>query len=423
MKHDKPVKPITSYIKGMQDADAEALINGLKTVIFLAANNLPLSKLEDITGHLGKKLWEVKDLQEHYMNWRFAVQATEAVSDYLTERLRKDLALSPCISLEFDELTDKSTTALLIAYVGYIKDGRSHKSFGLCVEMESTKGEAISFAVLGVCKHLGIEIGSMASNSTDGAASMAGNKNGAQAWIKKKNPYTLHTHCVAHISALASADAYTESELRELDELLSMVFAVFRNSPKMMAQFKDLQEQLELKPLRMVQYHGVRWLSRYEVLKRLWDRLVPLLRCLENDDRKSSGSENVMKELLEFSTMARLRFTMVIIEMLAKFNKFLQNRRLHPVEVIEQLDLTIDQIESAFIDSGVTSSYLMEWLNDELELDADGDHVMWPKISKASGAVPEAEGTEPIDVHVGHDQVPGSEKAKEHLASMQKGEL
>lgn len=408
MKNDKPAKPITSYIRGMQGADTEALINGLKTVAFIASNNLPLAKFEPVTKDLGKNLWGVKELQEHYMNWRFATQAAEAISDYLTEQLKKDLALSPCLSLEFDELTDNSTASLLIVYVGYIKDGSPRKSFGSCVEMESTKGEAISFAVLGVCEHLGIDIGSVTSISTDGAAAMAGNKNGAQAWIKKQNPYTLHTHCVAHISALASADVYTDSVLRELDDLLSMVFAVFRNSPKMMAQFKDVQEQLDLKPLRMLQFHGVRWLSRYEVLQRLWDRLVPLLQCLETDDRKSSRSENVMKDLLEFGTMAGLRFTMVIIEMLAKFNKFLQNRRLHPVDVMEQLDITIDQIESAFIDHGVTSPSVVKWLNEELEHNADGDYVMWPKILKADDAVPEDEETEQMEY-----SVPGSKKAKE----------
>jgi hypothetical protein len=383
---EKQTKGINDYIENMLEEDALAVVNGLKVVAFQAAEMVPIHKFTSFINNLGKKLWKVPNLQESYTNWRFAWQAVEALSSHLTQKLRRDLAQSPCYTVQFDELTDCTTKALLIVYVGYIKQGRPATSFGLCREMESTTGEAIAAAVKSVCHHLGIKFSSLTSFATDGASAMSGSRCGAQAFLKKLNPYALHSHCVAHISALASADMFLQGELKDLDVLLSLIFAVFTRSAKMSALLQDIQEELELKPLKMLQFHSIRWLSRHKVLNRVLERLVPLLICLESDERKDSKAMEIVMRLLDFRTMGLLRYSLAVVEKLASFNRFLQNRNLHPADIKDRLDVTICELKADFIADGVRSPSIVRWLEEELELEADGDDVMWPKTGSVEQA-------------------------------------
>ena len=113
-------------------SSATKVIKGLKSVALLASENIPIAKYNSLVTRLGRA-WDVEDINdEHYTNDIFAWEAVGSIAEHLTGNLRRELAVSPVYSLQFDGMTDNSNRSLLVVHVGYIKDGKPKLRFAQC---------------------------------------------------------------------------------------------------------------------------------------------------------------------------------------------------------------------------------------------------------------------------------------------------
>ena len=81
------------------------------------------------------------------------------------------------------------------------------------------------------------------ASGDDGASVMLGNRGGVSTLLKKKAPFLVANHCVAHQLALASSQAANEIPyLKRFKDVLDQLFRYYQNSPVHMSGLKSMQD-------------------------------------------------------------------------------------------------------------------------------------------------------------------------------------
>eukprot|EP01018_Ginkgo_biloba_P030781 Gb_34347 [translate_table: standard] len=180
-----------------------------------------------------------------YTNRKVASEFIHTISEYLERIQEKKMLESPFFSLMLDESIDRSLEKHLIVYTIFL-------------------------------------------DSKDGASSMVGSENGFVTLLKKDLPNLICIHCIAHREALVTSDASKKiPELMYIEKLANKVYSWVGNSTKRNNELHSLQEVMELESLQVLQIHGIRWLSRGQVIERLV-AIIPAILSLWKRQTKGS---------------------------------------------------------------------------------------------------------------------------------------
>jgi hypothetical protein len=183
--------------------------------------------------------------------------------------------------------------------------------------------------------------------STDGASSMVGNENGFITFLKKDVPNLVGVHCIAHREALAASDASKKiPELLFVEKLANKVYSWVQNSTKRNSQLIALQELMQLETLQALQIHGVRWLSRGQVIERLVVLMPPILTLWKNE-RKDSWYDKARI----FSVQFCLHMLADIMCELNKLNKQFQEEYIDVSSLGAAIDVTVNTLKRWFLRS------------------------------------------------------------------------
>ena len=131
--------------------------------------------------------------------------------------------------------------------------------------------------------------------ATDGASVMVGRKNGLAAKLKDVNPRLISVHCVCHKLALACTDAKDDGNLKfikEVETVVTQLWKLFENSPKRLACYLKVQQQLKNLKLsneksrkmvakKLQKACDTRWLSFSSAIQSLYTDLVAVLQTLK----------------------------------------------------------------------------------------------------------------------------------------------
>ncbi|MCO5575625.1 hypothetical protein L7F22_029427 [Adiantum nelumboides] len=92
----------------------------------------------------------------------------------------------------------------------------------------------------------------MVSFGSDGAAVMVGSRNGLASLLKKRSPYMVPIHCLAHRTHLCISDAFQGNAIANyVDWVPNELAAMFKKSSKRSARLVELQEAYDCPPLKM----------------------------------------------------------------------------------------------------------------------------------------------------------------------------
>lgn len=105
-----------------------------------------------------------------------------------------------------------------------------------------------------------IDISDMVGFGADNASVMMGNKGGVQARFKETNPNLFIMGCICHSMHLC-ASASAEKLPKSIEEFTRAVYNHFAHSPKRMDEFKEYEEFVQIKPLKLLRPSQTRWLS------------------------------------------------------------------------------------------------------------------------------------------------------------------
>ena len=108
---------------------------------------------------------------------------------------------------------------------------------------------------------------------------MVGSENGFVTFLKNDLPNLIVTHCIAHREALAASDASKKIlEFLFVEKSANKVYSWVGNSTKRNNELIYLLEIMELESLQFLQIHGIRWLSRVQVVERPKERTLGIIR-------------------------------------------------------------------------------------------------------------------------------------------------
>lgn len=193
------------------------------------------------------------------------------ISCNILKQIIDELKTSPFpFSIQLDETTDISNCSQLLVFVRYISADTVKEEFLFCEPLLQTTKAVDVLAMLNgfFDRHDFNWKQKLHSICADGAPAMLGNKSGFAQLVKKDAPHILVTHCFLHRHALA-----TKTLPRSLKEVLSIVIKTvnfIRSRALNHRLFKTLCQEMSAEHEVLLYHTEVRWLSRGQVLKRIF---------------------------------------------------------------------------------------------------------------------------------------------------------
>lgn len=198
-------------------------------------------------------------------------------------------------SMQLDESTDVSQCSQLLVFVRYVHNETNcfKEEFLFCHSLLETTKAADVFNVIKFFfenHHVDWKT-KLGSLCTDGAPAMLGNTSGFATLVKKEIPNVMVTHCFLHRHALASRTL--PGFLKDVMSTCIKIINFIRSRALNHRLFKILCQEMGAEHDILLYYTEVRWLSRGQVLKRLFElRLEALIFLKEKENALYTFLEN-----------------------------------------------------------------------------------------------------------------------------------
>ena len=281
-------------------------------------------------------------------SWEIIHALNSVVEDELLNELRQANFFS-CLA---DESTDITINQQLSLYVRYTSQGKVNVRFLKLLFLQSTTADAIASSIVGFLQSVNVDLCRLVMFTSDGANVMLGSHNGVHVKLRAHSPALLEYQCVAHREALAVGQAYeTVAYLKKVEGILKGLYSHFAHSSKRLEGLKGMFAVLEMKFIKVKKLFDIRWLSRLEAVEAIvrgYTALVAYLAdraCTEGD----AVCEGLHKQMTTYRFVLTLHFLHDVLGALCGLNKFLQSKVLHPVEVIEKVNRTVDVLRGRYL--------------------------------------------------------------------------
>lgn len=208
--------------------------------------------------------------------------------------------------------------------------------------------------------------------AADGANVMFGGKHSVVVLLKQVCPKLVLIKCVCHSFALCSSyackhvPAYVEQLCRDIHNFLN-------NSPLRAAKFNELQDIMNLKPLKMLHPSATRWLSLEAVVNRMLERYEVLKVYFSFQDASVDGKQaekmrEIHEKLCNPLTMLYLNLLGYVIPKINKLNRMFQSEN----PKVYQLYSETERLVRTILDNFMRPEYMVNLKN-------VGDVVLEPK--------------------------------------------
>ena len=210
----------------------------------------------------------------------------EEMSINIKEQVINEIKAAGLFALQLDESTDVSSCAQLIVFTRYIHDGTFKEELLFCSPLETTtKGEDVMKMVTDYFSEVGLSWENVCGVCTDGAPAMLGSKSGFASRVKAISPSVTLTHCMIHRQALASRTLPRDLQAI-LDNAIKIVNYI-KSMPVNSRLFKELCKDLDSEHQVLLFYTKVRWLSKGNVLNRVFELRHELKMFLDMQEKES----------------------------------------------------------------------------------------------------------------------------------------
>ncbi|XP_068219230.1 protein FAM200C-like [Palaemon carinicauda] len=186
---------------------------------------------------------------------------------------------------QLDESTDVSSCSQLLVFVRYINSGDIKDEFLFCIELETTtKADDVMEKVSSFFQEEYLQWENVCGVCTDGAPAMLGSKSGFQSRVKKLAPQAKGIHCMIHRYALASKTL--PASLQEVLESVIKIVNYIKTKALNTRLFKELCKDMHADHEVLLFYTAVRWLSKGNVINRVFEMKDEIKLFLETQERK-----------------------------------------------------------------------------------------------------------------------------------------
>ncbi|CAI5532605.1 unnamed protein product [Closterium sp. Naga37s-1] len=236
----------------------------------------------------------------------------EAMAEHLVAKQLVDIKESAWYSLSFDESTDRARGKHLIVYVTFERGEAVVSQFLALLSLERCDAAALHDTIVKCLWSKDMSLDKLVGVSTDGASVMTGAKNGVVAMLRKRCPWLVAIHCVAHREALAAKDAAKSfKEFNVVDQMIRQTAERLGRSSTDHKTYMHLQDVILKTHLEVQGFCTVRWLSRGDAVSRFCD-VLPVLMWMWT---KEKGETEKLATSFKFHYMLYLLADVDITEM------------------------------------------------------------------------------------------------------------
>ena len=159
-----------------------------------------------------------------------------------------------CFGLLVDDVSDISVMEQMITFIQFYDKDSSEVTVeflsvdNLLEKHDSANAVAMFHTIQSNLQACTLSTDKLIGLATDVASVMVGRKNGLGAKLKDVNPRLISVHCVCHNLALACTDAKDNGNLKfikEVETVVTQLWKLFENSPKRLACYLKVQQQLK----------------------------------------------------------------------------------------------------------------------------------------------------------------------------------
>ena len=178
--------------------------------------------------------------------------------------------MSPYFALQYEESTDIAQCCQLLVFVQFldIEDKIIKEKLLMSNILETTsKWIDVMQIISNYFEHHVLKWEKLVGFCTDGAPAMLGSRSGYSTLVKEKNPSILTTHCVIYRQAKKTLPEELSNVLKPERKLVNFVKSKALNT----RIFKKLCVELDSEYDTLLFHTEVRWLSKGNMLKRLYE--------------------------------------------------------------------------------------------------------------------------------------------------------
>ncbi|KAL5246057.1 hypothetical protein ACI65C_013465 [Semiaphis heraclei] len=296
---------------------------------------------------------------QNFLSWQRQNQLIQAISTNIKNVIQQELFNAHYFSISLDSTFDISKKEQLSMVIRYInkKTGIVCERLIAVRQAISTTGKHLFTMFEEICGELNLNWKVfLVGQSFDGAASMRGQYNGLQSFIKEQNQCATYVWCWAHRFNLVIVDAVSCCiEARDLFGNLEMLYDFIGSSKHRVNLYSSYQKKnYPGKPLRQLKrVETTRWSSHASALQTTFDTfdaIIDTLHSLESDDASHRVCSVKANGLMEYLLSERFILTgmlfIKIFDMTSPLSKFLQKKNIDLLAAVNYVQNILTRIKN-----------------------------------------------------------------------------
>lgn len=274
--HKQSVNQANKLFPKKQSTDSKLLLASYYTAQTIAQKKKPHSDAQELILPCVEKIVELfhgrkaaDEIKKIPLSKQTIGRRIDDMNDDMKEQLITKLKGKE-FSIIVDEATDIAKQAKLLFYIKFIDDDNSLvEEYLTCKELKAnTTGADIYRACCEMFREFKLDWKNLRQICTDGAPAMTSRLRGFTSRVKVRHPHVQSSHCVIHKESLMCKTL--PFELQPVMQLvIDMVNAVKANGLDSRL-FSQLCESLGSEYTHLLYHSEVRWLSKGQVLKRVY---------------------------------------------------------------------------------------------------------------------------------------------------------
>jgi hypothetical protein len=244
------------------------------------------------------------DTCETYKNDKSGKMFVSSIANVEHSKTTSLIQQSKFFSVTMDGATNVSGTEQQSIFLHWATKGVRKQRFLRFVSAQTTTSKHIYESLMSSLNESEIDIEKMVGTTFDGAANMAGNRNGVNALLKQDMLYLVTIHCLAHRVELAIKDVMKTEQSNLYDKtntLLSGIYYLYKNSSKLKKELFSVFELLKLKVLLPARVGGTRWVphtvNAINIFLKSYRAIVTHLDNASHNNAKAAGLSKMAHEI------------------------------------------------------------------------------------------------------------------------------
>ncbi|KAL1241411.1 Uncharacterized protein TSPI_10600 [Trichinella spiralis] len=230
------------------------------------------------------------DMAKQFKNISFSDSTVkrriDELADDIKQQVLEKVKCSPFLAISCDESTDQANCAQLIVYARFIANNTIEEKLLFSEPLKTTtKGADVFQAVSQFFGVNSVMWETLVGVCTDGAPAMLGSRSGFVKMVKSKNPSIFAMHCAIHRQALVAKTL--PDDLREDLNFAVEVVNYVKRSALNTRLFASLCESLNADHMALLCHTEVRWLSKGNMLGRIYELREAVAEFLEQRGRRT----------------------------------------------------------------------------------------------------------------------------------------